>query len=322
MSDQELYTLFNAALWNDHEPSHEFYIGKPLLAHYTSVSVLESILLNKELWMSNPLFMNDLEEVRFGFNNIAPRVFANQEIIDACKSNERAKIFFDYFNFLFQKFSNQDAMDTYVFCLSEHDITDFDGRLSMWRGYGGNGNGVAIVFDTGKLTAVENSPMILAKVIYATVEERLVWLDRKIADFSQVLSAIFVPDDKLHIVAWMLFQRLKMFALFAKHNGFAEEKEWRLVYVNDRDHLQLLAPMYGYNIGNQGVEPKLKLKMEGIKGITPENFSIENIIDRILVGPSISSPLVRDSITRMISTIGMPGLGSKVYSSTIPFRQM
>ena len=38
----------------------------PLLAHYTSLSVLEKILKTDELWLSNPLFMNDLEEVRFG----------------------------------------------------------------------------------------------------------------------------------------------------------------------------------------------------------------------------------------------------------------
>ena len=36
---------------------------KPLLAHYTSISNLEKILKDDEIWLSNPLFMNDLEEV-------------------------------------------------------------------------------------------------------------------------------------------------------------------------------------------------------------------------------------------------------------------
>ena len=30
--------------------------------------MLEAILLNEELWLSNPLFMNDKEEVNFGIN--------------------------------------------------------------------------------------------------------------------------------------------------------------------------------------------------------------------------------------------------------------
>ena len=33
-----------------------------LLAHYTSVQVVEQILKHEELWFSNPLYMNDLEE--------------------------------------------------------------------------------------------------------------------------------------------------------------------------------------------------------------------------------------------------------------------
>src|SRR6185437_16245190 len=38
----------------------------PLFAHYTSIQVLEKILRDEEFWFSNPLFMNDLEEMRFG----------------------------------------------------------------------------------------------------------------------------------------------------------------------------------------------------------------------------------------------------------------
>ena len=34
----------------------------------TSMAVLESILRENVVWFSNPLFMNDLEEVRFGIN--------------------------------------------------------------------------------------------------------------------------------------------------------------------------------------------------------------------------------------------------------------
>jgi hypothetical protein len=36
----------------------------PLLAHYTSIEVMEKILLTEALWFSNPLLMNDLQEMR------------------------------------------------------------------------------------------------------------------------------------------------------------------------------------------------------------------------------------------------------------------
>jgi hypothetical protein len=46
----------------------------------------------------------------------------------------------------------------------------------MWRGYGGNGSGAAIVFDTAKLSPPEESPLILAQVHYGTTEKRRNWL--------------------------------------------------------------------------------------------------------------------------------------------------
>ncbi len=42
-----------------------------LLAHYTSVETVERILRDEELWFSNPLYMNDLEEMRAGIGMTA-----------------------------------------------------------------------------------------------------------------------------------------------------------------------------------------------------------------------------------------------------------
>ena len=39
---------------------------RPLLAHYCSIATLEKIVSNQEVWLSNPLFANDFEELRFG----------------------------------------------------------------------------------------------------------------------------------------------------------------------------------------------------------------------------------------------------------------
>src|SRR5262249_41484538 len=65
VTDDEIMKLFQP-LWADLRPEDEFYRKKPLLAHYTTIQTLEKILTNNELWFSNPLFMNDYEEVRFG----------------------------------------------------------------------------------------------------------------------------------------------------------------------------------------------------------------------------------------------------------------
>src|ERR1700693_1443497 len=62
---------------------------RPLLAHYTSIAVLEAILRNNEVWLSNPLFMNDKEEVYFGINTGATLFLTSTEIESACGSKQR-----------------------------------------------------------------------------------------------------------------------------------------------------------------------------------------------------------------------------------------
>jgi hypothetical protein len=107
----------------------------PLLAHYTSIQVLEKILRDEELWFSNPLFMNDLQEMRFGLNEGA-RLFGTTTLLEnAAGTADRAFKLDRHFQYYFAKFDSEAAFDTYVFCVSEHARDDRDGLLSMWRGY-------------------------------------------------------------------------------------------------------------------------------------------------------------------------------------------
>jgi hypothetical protein len=84
MEDTELFKLFEHALFADLRGADSFPRRRPLLAHYTSISVLEAILKHNEIWFSNPLFMNNIEEVRFGIENGRNLFFASREIASAC----------------------------------------------------------------------------------------------------------------------------------------------------------------------------------------------------------------------------------------------
>jgi hypothetical protein len=117
--------------------------------------------------------MNDLEEVRFGMTEGANLFLASSEIESACGSKERFNVLRSTFIYWYDTFAKEHALDLYVFCLSVHARENTDGLLSMWRGYGGNGNGAAIVFDAAKLAAREDSPLIIAKVHYDTANQRI-----------------------------------------------------------------------------------------------------------------------------------------------------
>lgn len=308
------------ALWSDIPEANNFPTARPLWAHYTSVTTLEKMLLADELWLSNPLYMNDWEELRYGMNTGAEEFRTHSALVEACGTKETHNKLMRSFDQLFHAFDSEHAMDTYVLCLAEHRPADNDGVLSMWRGYGANGGGVAIVFDAAKLNAVEKSPFIVSKVEYASHAQRLEWIDGKVLALAQVLSSTERSDENLHYAAHVFLERLKLFALFTKHDGFSEENEWRIVYFSDKDQERQLSSMLGYTITNKGVEPKLKVRINELPGALTGTLSLNNLIERIILGPSISTILAANSVKRMLELNGRSELALRVVASSIPFR--
>lgn len=320
MSKEEDVGKAFESLWDDLEASELFPEKRLLLAHYTSIVTLERIMANNEFWFSNPLFMNDLDELAFGILESAKKIRENQNIKEACGTEERYRLFQSEFESYLEEFSAEHAFDVYVLCFSDHTDVKDDGLLSMWRGYGGNGNGAAIIIDTQQLNFNERSPFIISKVEYNSEEERKKWIEDKCNEFAVLLKNADVSDDLLGVTVGCLFERMKIFSIFTKHAGFSEEREWRAVYIRERDTERKLDGMLHYAIGRSGVEPKLKLKIEPIEGITSDDFSLDKIVSKVILGPTVSSPLAVSAVKRMLEKLGKSEIAKKIASSTTPFR--
>lgn len=63
--NQAIQALFNP-LFKRFDDAAAMQKEKLLLAHYTSIQILEKMLLNRQIWLENPLFVNDHDEMRFG----------------------------------------------------------------------------------------------------------------------------------------------------------------------------------------------------------------------------------------------------------------
>jgi len=161
-----LTNKLNDLFWTDFLFQGNFPKARPLLAHYTTVSAFESIIRNEEIWFSSPLNMNDYEEMRFVvFESM--RIFRNSvDIRDACGNSARYSILTDAMERQFNLLDYDHVSGIYVFCMTEHESGLDDGILSMWRGYGAHGNGIALVIDTAKLVSVDHFPIMLSKVSY------------------------------------------------------------------------------------------------------------------------------------------------------------
>lgn len=295
-----------------------------LLAHYTSIETAECVLRNDELWLSNPLYMNDLEEMRAGIS-IGTTLFS--EFAQAVGQNtHQVETLSQAFNHYLVHLQTAAALDTYVFCLSEHELGDCDGLLSMWREYGRDGNGAALVFDTQKINYQPHSPLLISKVTYASPDERVSAMKNGLTEWARITKNAKPPDDQLYLAAYAAFNFVKTLALTTKHRGFAEEKEWRVVYVPERDPFGYLKSQLDYFLGPRGVEPKLKYKLGSVLKAEERSVpdlptgSLSDILGFILLGPSVSSPLSKSAFIRMLHRINKGEYEDRVFPSTIPLR--
>lgn len=314
--DKELEKL----LWSDISSVESQPKPSRLLAHYTSIDTLEKIVRSNELWFSNPLHMNDLNELWFGMQEGARAFRVHNGLMKSMKTTGQHVDLLNHFDRLFAKFDAEHVFDTYVFCVSEHDQDDNDGTLSMWRGYGASGAGVAIVFDPAKIERTGRSPLIIDKVEYMTPEAQQQWMIERLDGISALVCGRTLDDSDLFSIGHYWLERLKIFSLFTKHVGFDEENEWRAVYLKNRDPTESLVDMFSYAVASSGVEPKLKLKIAPLQGIFAEDFSLEEIVDKIILGPSLSSVLAKSAVIRMLEKNGKKDLAMRVVTSSIPFR--
>ena len=143
--------------------------------------------------------------------------------------------------------------------------------------------------------------------------------DVLITRFATTLKLVKLGTDVPHLAAWMLFERIKRLALFTKHQGFCEEREWRLAYVKSLDVDDALVHTLDFNVRPRGVEQKLKFKIGPIAGVTADDLSPSKLIDRILSGPTIPAPIAQMAVGRMLQRLS-PELEDRLRASTIPFR--
>ena len=316
MDEKERETLW-ALIAGDMEEA-EFQTA-PLLAHYTSIYVLEQILKTDEVWLSHPLLMNDHEEIIWGIVNGANEL----EISPALRNTlgpQRHDIFIDAIRQHVKFYGDIILFDTYVFCFSELDEHDDDGRLSMWRSYGGNGTGAALVIDPRRLSKTATSPLLLEPVRYKSPADRLQMLRDFVAEMEAILRAHWVADQDLGVFAGFVFERLKLTAIFHKHIGFAEEREWRLVYMPERDRNEAFTPGLDYFNGSRGLEPILRFKVMHIPGATSPDLSLAKVTAKIILGPSPASTLTYKTTVRMLERTQKQALIPTLRVSRIPFR--
>jgi hypothetical protein len=196
---------------------------------------------------------------------------------------------------------------TSLFCVSEHqDNEDEHGRLSMWRAYG-ESTGVALV--------IKNSVLLDPADGLGAYSSPVAYLDDRQFEerFSQIVHNIdtetkLLQDQGRENIVSRIFHMLRFAALSTKHPGFAEEKEWRVLFGPT---LQPSRWITSEVTALKGV-PQLVYKLP-LANIAEVNLvaGIPDLLDRIVVGPTEFPVALCSAFQQLLTDAGVKDADQK-----------
>jgi Protein of unknown function (DUF2971) len=196
-------------------------------------------------------------------------------------------------------------------------LTRPHGRLSMWRAFGGESARVAFVIKipfentVGALLNVWISP-----VAYFRDDELSKEFEDVASNVQQNLEMLLAAPRQILIGA--IFMMLVAGVACLKHEGFHEEREWRIVYNPKRVPSQLmLSNIEVINGVPQGV---YKIPISGGPPDELNQIGINNLLDRVIIGPSPYPWAMYDAFASAPAKAGVEDAGNKVFVSGIPIR--
>jgi hypothetical protein len=206
------------ALWrNVHRPP------PPRLSHYTDAAGLCGIVRSGSLWATHIYYLNDSLEFKYG-SQVINNIFTHEIDSSQGQITQRLRRLQECYQGHFAIWES--LADPYVVCFCEAG-----NLLSQWRAYATNGSGFAIEFEPARLIqALERDPEIsenskLLKVLYDDNEQRQF---TKLAIDQLVKAFDAHPEQEVLDSVPLVFSEM---SLCFKHRAFAEEDEWRLVFM-------------------------------------------------------------------------------------------
>ncbi|OYU70188.1 MAG: hypothetical protein CFE28_09385 [Alphaproteobacteria bacterium PA2] len=290
-----------------------------LLVHYTSVAVAHSILENREIWMRNAQTMNDYSEIKHGLacleearkRGITEKLGAALDATHAGVWSETQRLFNSWLPAMFH--------NTFIACVSEHlgpiNQEDTLGRLSMWRAYGGV-NGVALILNPRFLYNPDMGSIATSPVLYADADEFCVQFTSMIQGLENI--ADLLARSPANQIANLAFNVLKYSIICTKHPGFAEEKEWRVIYSPDMGASKYVRESVEIICDLPQVVQKIQLRNDpnnNIIGLDPSE-----LIESIIIGPVKFPMTVREILYKDMLICGFSNINTRIRESNIPLR--
>jgi hypothetical protein len=291
--------------------------GGQRFVHYTGAAAAMGMIRNREIWLRNTQCMNDFSEVRHGLDLVreayrGPAGARLLDFLDGIHPGLRARA-----AERFEAVAATIRGGTYITCLSEHDrAEDHLGRLSMRRAYS-QACGVALVLNSRPLLGRGSSAVGVnaGPVEYA---DRRTFL-KGFEAFAEAMRGeeAYLAGLGLERACENLAGGYYQAALSTKHPGFAEEREWRVVFNPTLDAGHLVRSVEVCR-GEPQVIYRLPLVNRPEAGI--EGMALADILEALIIGPSDNPRAVRDAFVELLADAGVGDPEARVRISDIPVR--
>lgn len=315
LTDNEL-RLANVFQPKTMEELKEVEEKKTRFVHYTDAEAALNIIRTNEIWMRKTSLMNDYSEVHHGLDCLLGSY--NGEIGKQLKEvmEELHPGSVDTLNERFNAWLPNFQSNSYITSISKHmDDEDELGRLSMWRAYGKR-VGIAIVLNS--------HPFLATSVGWGISSGPAMYLDRKgfEEEFINLTTRIRANPDLFsedpEILVGNLFLAFRYATLCSKHKGFAEEKEWRVIYNPNLDSERQLASTIREIDGVPQIVYRIPFEDSPDKGLY--GLDIPKLFNRIIIGPTSYPYEIFEAFVRLLEEKGVQDAESKVFVSSIPLR--
>jgi hypothetical protein len=187
----------------------------------------------------------------------------------------------------------------------------------MWRAFGSKTARVGLVFNVPfQSPGAEAMRLIFSPVAYFKDAEA----DQLVPEVIKNIKAnipFLTSVGRQEIVNW-IFYMLLLGVTCVKHEGFREEKEWRVVHC---PHLYP-SPLIKSSNETVGGIPQIVYKLPLDKSANPvlADLDISHLFDRLIIGPSPYPIAMADAFADALTKAGVAEAGKKIFVSNIPIR--
>jgi hypothetical protein len=292
-------------------------------AHYTSAQVAMDILRSKEddrcLWLRNAMLMNDFSEIEYG-QSILRSILAVEQtrdlMVQACNA-----IHTDIINVFTMLDEEVYAIkrSTYLLSLALHKGREVhQGKLSMWRAYGGDANVCLLLNPQAFMTPQTAYDVIIAPVDYGGPANFIAGINSLVQGMTRNCGVLRTLDPELVKANFKL--ALDAMILSTKHPAFEEENEWRLIHRAQLPPVANSPPSKIVNI-NGIVQKVFYLPMRNIPEHDVQNADLNSLLHKIIIGPTPNPELVWEGFVELLVQSGIDDPASRVDMSRIPLRR-